>query len=283
MANTRRNRKSAEQPREEESPSPVLDHGEVTHYEPTFFAKQTEPITILVIGCGGTGYNLLKELAYINDALIILNHPGLKVVAIDNDTVSEANVGRGFTAYEIGMPKSKAIISQINRIYGFNWLGINGSFMSGKLIDYLEGDFNSILTKANVIITCTDSFRSRIEMSSIVHRRNPKDWNGADSNYYWMDIGNADNTGQIIMGSFLDPSMKFVHEIFDLAKMPNQWDNKSSCSLMEALKSQDLFINRTMAVHAAQFLWSFIRDGKTTHNGYFINLKKGKMIPIPLK
>jgi len=226
---------------------------------------------------------LLKELAYINDALIILNHPGLKVVAIDNDTVSEANVGRGFTAYEIGMPKSKAIISQINRIYGFNWLGINGSFMSGKLIDYLEGDFNSILTKANVIITCTDSFRSRIEMSSIVHRRNPKDWNGADSNYYWMDIGNADNTGQIIMGSFLDPSMKFVHEIFDLAKMPNQWDNKSSCSLMEALKSQDLFINRTMAVHAAQFLWSFIRDGKTTHNGYFINLKKGKMIPIPLK
>lgn len=279
MADTQRSNGRRKSKKQNTNVVAISDTGEIIHYEPTFFAKQSEPITILVIGCGGTGYNLLKELAYINDALIILNHPGLKVIAIDNDIVSEANVGRGFTAYEIGMPKAKAIISQINRIYGFNWLGIQASFGKHGISD---GDFNGILKKSNVIITCTDSKQSRLDLSAMIHRRHPKEWNDSEMNYYWMDIGNADNTGQIIMGSFLDSSMKFVYEIFDLPNMP-ETENKSSCSLIEALKSQDLFVNRVMAVHAAQYLWSFIRDGKTTHNGYFINLKKGKIIPILLK
>lgn len=279
MANTQRDKRTDKQLGKREDVIAVPNEGEVIHYEPQFFTKQSEPITIAVIGCGGTGYNLLKELAYINDALIILKHPGLKVVAIDDDIVSEANIGRGYTAYEIGMPKSKAIISQINRIYGFNWLGLEGRVEAKPTVD---GVIFGILRKTNVIITCTDSKQSRLDIASTTYRRLPKEWNGADSNYYWMDIGNADNTGQIIMGSFLDSNMRFVHEMFDLPNMP-EVENKSSCSLMEALKSQDLFINRVMALHASQYLWSLIRDGKTTHNGYFINLKKGKVIPIVLK
>ena len=62
-------------------------------------------ITIVIVGCGGTGSAVLSGLPYLHHALLAAGHPsGLKVYAIDGDRVSETNcVRQPFTATEIGL------------------------------------------------------------------------------------------------------------------------------------------------------------------------------------
>jgi molybdopterin/thiamine biosynthesis adenylyltransferase len=63
------------------------------------------PITVNLIGAGGTGGQVLTALARMNHALIALGHAGLFVRVFDDDTVDSANLGRQlFTTAELGQP-----------------------------------------------------------------------------------------------------------------------------------------------------------------------------------
>jgi len=59
-------------------------------------------------------------------------------------------------------------------------------------------------------------------------------------------------------------------------------DDGPSCSLAEALERQDLFIGQSIATFALQLLWTLFRNGGVDHHGYFINLKAGKVLPMPI-
>jgi molybdopterin/thiamine biosynthesis adenylyltransferase len=60
------------------------------------------PVTVNLIGAGGTGGQVLTALARMNQALVALNHPGLMVRVFDDDTVTRANLGRQlFTTAEL--------------------------------------------------------------------------------------------------------------------------------------------------------------------------------------
>lgn len=55
----------------------------------------TRPITVALVGAGGTGSQVVTALAQMHYALIKLGHPGgLNVTVIDDDRVSDANIGR---------------------------------------------------------------------------------------------------------------------------------------------------------------------------------------------
>jgi len=59
-------------------------------------------------------------------------------------------------------------------------------------------------------------------------------------------------------------------------------DDGPSCSLAEALERQDLFIGQTIATFGLQLLWSLFRNGGVDHHGYFVNLKAGRVTPLPV-
>jgi len=76
---------------------------------------------------------------------------------------------------------------------------------------------------------------------------------------YWMDFGNAQTTGQVIMGTVQkkipQPKSKLYKTVESL-KVITQYvkysavkveESGPSCSLAEALQKQDLFINSTLA------------------------------------
>src|ERR1700744_3487880 len=87
------------------------------------------PVTVNVIGAGGTGGQVLTALARINQALVALNHPGLMVRVFDDDTVNRANLARQlFTTAELGLPKSVALINRINRFFGTNWKAVTEKY-----------------------------------------------------------------------------------------------------------------------------------------------------------
>lgn len=80
------------------------------HFTDKYILNPTHPITINLVGVGGTGSQVLTSLARINHALIALGHPGLHVVAYDSDEVTLANIGRQqFSMVDIGLDRKSVV------------------------------------------------------------------------------------------------------------------------------------------------------------------------------
>ena len=263
------------------TPTPV-------HITDTYMINPTNPVTINLIGAGGTGSHMLTNLARINHAMLALGHPGLMVIVYDDDTVSEANLGRQlFAEAEIGLFKSVALINRINRFFGTNWKAVTGRYDK----DYLENVPGE--GKANLFITCVDNARARFAIADILV--DYKDYRSYERNrpLYWMDLGNSKDTGQVILstvGELRQPAsekfttvgnLPFVTETFrELLETADTADNTSSCSLAEALTKQDLFINSTLAGMGSSLLWQLFREGLLFNRGFFINLHDFRTQPL---
>src|SRR5580704_15961927 len=84
------------------------------HFVDNYLINPTNPVSVNLIGAGGTGSQVLSALARINHSLIALNHPGISVRVFDNDIVTSANLGRQlFSASELGLNKAVALINRI--------------------------------------------------------------------------------------------------------------------------------------------------------------------------
>src|SRR3954471_427736 len=111
-------------------------------------------VTVTVIGCGGTGSILLATLARLNQALLRLRRVYMHVRVFDPDRISENNVTRqAFSPSDIGRFKSVVLAERINRFYNTTWIGFPYSWQ-----DSLD------TVRSNIIITCTDTASSRIEL-----------------------------------------------------------------------------------------------------------------------
>lgn len=231
------------------------------HTVPTRYIRPNHPINITLIGCGGTGSQLLVRLAAINYSLIALNHPGITVTVYDPDSFSEFNVGRQ-SCYpsDIGRNKAEVMISRINRTYGFVWIA-KGIYWDGKASD--------------IVITAVDSYKPRLAVSKAT------DWS------YWMDIGNSKDYGQIILGSKAIPQpnkegVMRLSTVMDLHPDLKAHDkpNEPSCSMAEALGRQDLCINAMMATWAQKILWAMFHEYRIDYHGVYVNLKTMTTNPI---
>lgn len=257
------------------------------HFTDNYLINPTNPITVNLIGAGGTGSKVLTALMEMNHSLVELGHAGLQIRLWDDDIVTNANLGRQrFAESEIGLYKSVALINRANRFSGTNWKAETIKFEKenlGRLPEYAQ---------ATIYITCVDNVKARFGVAEILkelskrrhHRDEPK---------YWLDFGNSQHTGQVLLstiGAIKQPnsekyetvaSLPFVTDEFgDLLKQSEQQDNTPSCSLAEALEKQDLFINSSLTQMGCSLLWSLFRNGMTPYRGFFHNLKEFTTHPI---
>ena len=87
------------------------------HYTDSYLLKPYHPVTIHVAGAGGTGSQVITNLARMNVALQALGHPGLHVTVFDPDIITEANIGRQlFSETELGQGKATAMTGQGRQI-----------------------------------------------------------------------------------------------------------------------------------------------------------------------
>ncbi|REC79461.1 PRTRC system ThiF family protein [Chryseobacterium elymi] len=258
------------------------------HYTDNYLLAPTNPISVNLIGAGGTGSKVLTGLMEINESLLALGHTGLQVRLWDDDIVTSANLGRQrFFECEVGLPKSVALINRINRCTGANWKAENLKFEKDK--------FGNIPKQsvATITITCVDTVQARFGVADILTEINGQRNRVRDSPKYWMDYGNSKQTGQVILstvGNITQPesekynpvaNMPFVTEEYgDLLLQSEKDDNTPSCSLAEALEQQDLFINASLAQMGCKLLWSMFRYGMTKYRGCFHNLEDFRTSPI---
>lgn len=264
----------------------------LVHYTEDYIINPAHPVTVNVIGCGGTGSQVINSLARMNSALKALGHPGLFVRAIDPDKVSEANMGRQlFSPSDLDSYKCISLVGKVNRFFGTDWEAIPLLYNSA-----------SNITTANITISCVDTGIARKEIKSVLTNFNSLMPETESRRYiepylipyYWLDFGNMMDRGQAVLGTIKNikqptkskftcisklPTVDKIHpEIFKDSKNDNQGP---SCSLAEALSKQDLFINTNLANMGLGILWKMFRELHIKYHGLYLNLDS--MIVNPIK
>lgn len=257
------------------------------HFTDKYLLSPTNPVTVNLIGAGGTGSQVLTALARMNHALMGLDHPGLFIRLFDDDLVTEANLGRQlFAASELGQHKAAVLISRINRFFGTNWKSVCSRFEEGKT------DPGNM--QANLTISCVDTAASRFAIAKVLKKISSGSRYYRDRGMYWIDFGNALTTGQVILSTLQtirQPSSKqfktcsklpWVTEEYKQVLKSTDEEATPSCSLAEALQKQDLFINTSLSALGASLLWNLFRQGMIHHRGFFLNLHDFRSQPIPM-
>lgn len=212
-------------------------------------------LKIALVGCGGTGSQMLTALARMDLALRNLGSDGLIVDCYDPDTVSPANAGRqSFYSCDIG--KNKAAVLRDRHVFCFM------GFRCNAIPQRYNGE------ECHVLISCVDSRKSR---RGIVKKRRCE---------YYVDCGNGNNHGQVILGNGKDLPWpeKFIPGL--ISTEPE--DDTPSCSLAEALEKQDLFVNDFAVRIAAGILWDLFRYGGTDIRGAFYTLNPISVNPVKI-
>ena len=216
-----------------------------------------------MVGAGGTGSVFLTHLCRISSAWTKLGGEAFEIEVFDPDTVSEANLARQvFCRADIGSHKAAVLAQRMKAFFGLE-VGARPRAFEKEERDRF--DVPRAVPTA-VYVGCVDNLAARRAIR--------------DAKGYWLDIGNTDNAGQVILGGFGLPNFFDLHPEMKRAK---DKQNLLSCSLAEALERQDLFINSTLAALAGQLLWQLMRKGGLNHHGYYVNLARGLVAPIPVK
>lgn len=252
------------------------------HYADKYLLNPTHPVTVVLIGCGGTGCRVLTSLAMMDASIRALGHPGLHVTVYDGDVVETPNIGRQlFYGCDLSLNKAVVLASRVNRSFGTAWNAVPEHFNK------------KTASGANIYISCADNVKTRLEISGILSRMEGTPYNPRRNPLYWMDYGNTRNTGQVVLGTLQDieqpmskkyemvSGLPVITERFDLTKIKDA-DSGPSCSHAQALARQDLFINSTLATLGCHLLWELLKKGRTDKAGLYLNLETIRANSIPV-
>lgn len=258
-----------------------------THYLDKYLMNPTHEISVNLIGCGGTGSKILSGLASMHIALTELGKVGLNVYVYDGDVVTKSNIGRQvYSPSDVGYYKSDVMVTRINRFYGLEW--------KSETVNYDKNLIHSTTyvdrLKANITIIAVDNIEARKQINKFLLKEEP--CNEQFKPLYIIDTGNSRFDGQVVaytaciisqpdMGDENNDAVWTLKSPFELYNMVEQ-PNEPSCSVIESLRTQDLYINNTIADFAMHWLWSLLRRTFTYDQGIFLNLEKNTVIPIML-
>ena len=142
--------------------------------------SETQGKGVVVVGCGGTG-------GFVAEGLCRLLPPAHPLVLIDGDRVEESNLGRqNFYRQDLGKFKSQVLAERLARQfarsvgYGLEYLVSRGYMGRTPLPQY------------GLVIGCVDNALARRAIAEGVEFGLRK---------WWVDAGNAENWGQVLIGN----------------------------------------------------------------------------------
>jgi PRTRC genetic system ThiF family protein len=255
------------------------------HFMDRYLLNPPHQVTVDLIGLGGTGSKVLQNIARMNHALKMLGHPGLHVRCWDPDEVSEANAGRQlFSPADVGLNKAIVLVSRVNAFFGSDWEAMPEKYRVKKNF-------------SNITITCVDTAKARVTigdyLDGVKALKMAEGCQPYENALYWMDIGNLQKTGQVVMGTLkpigqpnsamatIENLPTVIKKFPELKKMKEE-NQGPSCSLAEALSRQDLFINSVLAEYGVNLLWRMFREAWIKYHGVYVNLDTMMVNPIPI-
>ena len=212
--------------------------------------------TIIVVGCGGTGSNLIALLSqYAISERKIKN-----IILVDGDKVEEKNFrNQKFTIKDVGEYKARVLSNRYSK------LGIDISYVdkyitsSEELIDLIGSCRNDV-----VLVGAVDNNTARKHMHEAIYdKRVPS--------LVYIDTGNGDGdnrVGQTVLGGKQDNKVVFppVGDIYPQILDPEvKKENEFSCSQIQE-HPQNFVVNVMSATVVFTMINNLISLGKIKKN-----------------
>ncbi|WP_428774872.1 PRTRC system ThiF family protein [Vibrio sp.] len=221
-----------------------------------------QTLNVALIGVGGTGSAMAKELIQLDTCLRALDaNSGLSVTLFDGRNVTEANIARqSFFPSQVGHNKAEATVWTANNLYGKNW----------RAEGHLES--NAQLAGFDLIITALDRPSTRFEISR----------NATHRTQLWLDMGNDATSGQIVCGelTLADKLLPNICDLYDYSQLSDEDADMKSCSADESITRQQLGVNQFAARLGAQILWNLLRNGELEVHGAYFDCQSLHVDPI---
>lgn len=139
------------------------------------------PVTVNIIGAGGTGSQVLTGMARLDVTLRALGHPGLFVTVYDPDIVTDANIGRQlFGPSDLGLNKSQCLVTRINNFFGNDWKA-EASFYPSVLKEVKRPKFE-------LTLPVLDNIKSRLDLWNVLAKVPSSSYTDNNTPLYWMDF-----------------------------------------------------------------------------------------------
>lgn len=250
-------------------------------------------LSLQLIGCGGTGSWLAPHV--VRMAWILKEKRGIDVYVrfYDPDTVSEENCFRqNFCPAEIGRYKAETLAMRYGLAWGIDILACTKEYPKSKISSYARYSHIESSNMA-VLIGCVDTSEAR---QTIL--RNIRDHDDHRRQMWWLDCGNSNHSGQVLLGRAwknreLTPFA--INGITSWTPLPNEVhpeltsDKKlkkkvkrevDTCVNLALSGDQGLMINQAIAMIAGNYLLEFLVSGSLDKFATYINLKAGSMSSV---
>lgn len=243
---------------------------------------------------------------------------GLSVVVYDPDAVSSFNVGRQlFYESDIGLNKAECLVGRVNMAYGVRWkaraqdfhkynYGQRETFRPDIVISCVDTasarrdlhkvlweSSSSYMDQCNYWLDCGNL----ATVGQVTLGQPGKDQEDAwprnrefdPEHMLWKgqrkkQVSGPNNLNTIYLEKKVHVRLPCVTELCpDLMDEGFDEGDEPSCSMVDALKKQSLFVNRATSAYALDLLWELIREGKVDNQGCYFNLRSRTAQPIPLK
>lgn len=253
---------------------------------------EQKPTVITLVGVGGTGSALAIDLARL---VYHCRQQGLKVglQLIDPDTVEEKNVGRQqFSPAEIGQNKAISMARRLNLWLGLDVVGLPERFTADTNLFGQEA-------RRRVIVGAVDNWRARAQMAKLLKRANK-----LRRDMWWVDAGNGEFTGQVLVGNRMGDDAITIDEALGIVnglpapglQMPALLRAEAStgsanglangngmdCALAVIRDEQSLHINRAMAVYAAEAVTAIVLRREVATMATYVSLNPPSVTAVPL-
>lgn len=220
-----------------------------------FLLPELRDVTIALIGCGGTGSHIAQGLARLATHCRETNGPRITLAFVDGDTVEPKNVGRQlFSAADIGKNKAQALAARFSAVFGLSILAF--PHMLEHQLVRAEG--------MGILVGAVDSAAGRRAIRDQMARGNSPWW-------LWLDCGNHEASGQVVVGSAGHaPGMFGVLKNGLCTRLPSApliypelledapARPRADCAAAMEDNAQSLMVNQMMAAVASQYLYDLV-------------------------
>jgi PRTRC genetic system ThiF family protein len=254
----------------------------VLKIDKTYPLVSQKPIdAIFIIGAGGTGSYVVPGLA--RDISTMAVKP--KLVLCDGDIVEEKNLKRQhFAPSDIGRNKAQTLAERYAGAFGFE-IGYRDDFIvtTEGFSEMIKANRGSIL-----FISCVDNIKTRMLIREAINLHDIQ-----DNDLYWLDCGNEDTAGQVVLSSRvpwwrparIERGQYPTPDVFDyypeLFERPDKLPTEMSCAELAAASPQYGFINLTAATLALNYAHDLLHQEPIRTNRVEFSIKnKFKHTPL---
>ena len=227
----------------------------------------TRDTAIMVVGCGGTG-------GFVAEGLCRILPRENELVLIDHDRVEERNLVRqNFTAADLGSFKSEALAKRLSQAY---------KRPLGYSVEPVGFGNRDKLLLAHLVIGCVDNGLVRRDIARSLTRSELSPW--------WIDAGNGENYGQVIIGNCrgscedaFEPAKELCHYLplptIQRPELLLQKPVEHSCADDVTTGDQSPVINQAMAAMVLEVVRRLLA-GTCPWMQLYIDLDSGSLTPV---